>query len=275
MGPRTGPKVSIADLTGVAETLILPLAFRADESSRPDAILRDPKAVELTSRIDYDFERWVQVANHDRVTVLLRMREFDRGAEAFLNEHPDGIVTEIGCGLDTRFYRTDNGRAEWYELDLPHVMAVRSKLLDPNPRVHFIACSALDLRWLDAIPQERPHLFLAEGVLVFFTEEEVKRLICALRTRFPGAQLMLDAFTSFMIRISPLLHPTLRKKEVRLKWGLRDSRELEQWGEGIHLLSEWLYFDQPEPRLGPQRLFRWIPWLAQSAKILRYQLGDA
>jgi hypothetical protein len=80
-----------------------------------------------------------------------------------------------------------------------------------------------------------------------------------LRTRFTGGQLMFDAFTAFMVKTGPLLHPTLRKQDVRLRWGLRDNRELEQWCGGILLLSEWFYFDQHEPRLGAQRLLRWVP----------------
>jgi O-methyltransferase involved in polyketide biosynthesis len=109
------------------------------ESQRPDALVRDPKAVELVGQLDYDFSG-IQRLKNDSVNYLLRMREFDRLAWAFLEEHPDGVIVDLGCGLDTRFERVDNGRMEWYGLDLPEVIELRQALLDETPRSHFIGC---------------------------------------------------------------------------------------------------------------------------------------
>jgi O-methyltransferase involved in polyketide biosynthesis len=50
----TGMSVAV-DLTGVPETLLWTLYHRAEEARRPDAVLRDPLAVELVERIDYPF----------------------------------------------------------------------------------------------------------------------------------------------------------------------------------------------------------------------------
>ncbi len=44
---------------------------------------------------------------NEQVNYLLRMREFDRLARAFLAEHPDGVIVDLGCGLDTRFERIE------------------------------------------------------------------------------------------------------------------------------------------------------------------------
>ena len=46
---------AIRNLNAVARTLLIPLYIRALESRRPDALLRDPKALELVGRIDFDF----------------------------------------------------------------------------------------------------------------------------------------------------------------------------------------------------------------------------
>jgi O-methyltransferase involved in polyketide biosynthesis len=227
-------KIDVRNLKGVAETLLLPLIFRAAESQRSDAILRDPAAVETVNRLEYDPGR-VLKKSRDQVTVLMRMREFDRCARAFLNQHPDGVVIDIGCGLDTRFQRLDNGTFEWYGLDLPEVIALRRQLLDETPRSHFLACSALDFAWLDLIDtgQERAFLFLAEGVFMLLEGEQVRSLVCTLRNRFPGAELAFDAFTPFMVRMNPVLHPLLKKINVTMHWGLKDNRELETWAGGI------------------------------------------
>ena len=83
------PTHTILNLNAVSQTLLIPLYFRAMESQRPDALIRDPKAVELVGQLDYDFSS-IQRLKNDSVNYLLRMREFDRQARAFLAEHPDG-----------------------------------------------------------------------------------------------------------------------------------------------------------------------------------------
>ncbi len=168
------PAHTIRDLSAVSRSLLIPLYFRAMESQRSDALVRDPKAVELVGRLDVDFSG-VQRLKGEQVNYLLRMREFDRRARAFLAEHPAGTIVDLGCGLDTRCERIDNGQMAWCGLDLPEVIALRRELLDETPRSHFIGCSVLDFSWLDALGAQpgwrgqrgRPVLFLAEALLVY------------------------------------------------------------------------------------------------------------
>jgi O-methyltransferase involved in polyketide biosynthesis len=240
------------------------------ESQRPDALVRDPKAVELVGQLDYDFSG-VQRLKNEQVNFLLRMREFDRLAWAFLAEHPDGVIVDLGCGLDTRFERVDNGQVEWYGLDLPEVIKLRKELLEETPRSHFIGCSVLDFSWMDALSgQVGKHiLFLAEAMLVYLEEADVKRLVQALAERFPGAELVCEAYSPVVVRFHP--RPPV---VARPRWGLKDDRDVEAWAPGIRLLSQWYYFDQPEPRLGAFRLMRYIPFIARMVRIVHYRLGN-
>ena len=77
---------------------------------------------------------------HDEVAVLLRMTKFDSQVHDFLMRNPQAAVVHIGCGLDTRFERVDNGQVEWFDLDIPDVMALREKLIP-------IECAAITV-WL-------------------------------------------------------------------------------------------------------------------------------
>ena len=123
-------------LTGVPETLLIPLYHRAQETQRPDAMLKDDKAVEILGKPDFDPRRF-KLQQHDVIGLVCRVREFDRFACDFLIAHPDGVVVHIGCGLDTRFERVDNGRVEWFDLDLPEVIELRRKLIgEENGRYH-------------------------------------------------------------------------------------------------------------------------------------------
>jgi O-methyltransferase involved in polyketide biosynthesis len=266
-------------LSGVAETLLMTLYIRAMESQRPDALIKDEKAVALVTQMSYDFDRIRQIKmdDGDKVGVILRNREFDRYAQDFLARNPEAVVVHIGCGLDSRFERVDNGKVEWYDLDLPEVIEQRRKFIgDERQRYHLLTGSAFDSAWLDTVRGHRQcsFLFLAEGVLMYFEEAQVKSLVLMLRDHFPGAELVFDAFSPYLVRANNL-RMAISKFGVRYHWGLRRGQELEKWGDDIRLLDEWGYFDRPEPRLDHIRWMRHIPLLARVMRVYHFQLGKA
>ena len=180
------------------------------------------------------------------------------------------MIVDLGCGLDTRFERVDNGQAEWYGLDLPEVIELRRELLDETPRSHFIGCSVLDFSWMDSLSCQagKQLLFLAEAMLVYLEEADVKRLVQTLAERFPGADLACEVYSPVVVRFHP------RPPDMpQPRWGLKDDRDVEAWAPGIHLLSRWYYFDEPEPRLCSFRLMRYLPFIARMARIVHYRLG--
>ena len=159
-------------LSGVSETLLVTLYLRAMESQRPDALIRDEKAVALVRQMSYDFTRIRQIplSEANKLVIILRNREFDRYARDFLARHGSAVVVHIGCGLDSRFERVDNGQVEWYDLDFPHVIDLRRKFIgDEKERYHLLDCSVIDNAWMDTLSahRQRPFLFLAEGVFMY------------------------------------------------------------------------------------------------------------
>ncbi|WP_455207442.1 class I SAM-dependent methyltransferase [Kaarinaea lacus] len=269
------------DLSGVAETLLIPLYVRALESQRPDALLKDEKAVALVAQMDTAFSkiRRIKMDEQDKTALILRNREFDRSTRKFLDNNPEAVVIHIGCGLDARFERVDNGQVEWYDLDLPEVIELRRKLIsNEGARYHFLDCSVFDKTWLDSISVHRKQsfLFLAEGVFMYFEEAQIRSLVLLLRKRFPGAELIFDAFSPFLISANNLrLWISRSGINARYRWGLRRGRDLESWGEGIRLLDEWFPLDRPEPRMARIRWLRHIPLLAKVMGIFHYRLGEA
>ena len=274
------PKIKLQSENIVAETLLIPLYARALEARQPVPLIRDEAAAALVEQIDYDFAR-TRMHHHDQIFTLMRVREFDRRARDFLARHPQAVVIHIGCGLDTRFERVDNGQVTWYDLDLPEVIALRRQLIAEGERRRYLGCSVFDSSWLTAAGAQagRPTLFLAEGVFPYFEEAQVKGLFLTFLERFPGAELVCDAMTPLMVRANNLQLRFLRVG-ARLHWGLRRGRDPERWrdassaGAGIRLLDEWFYFDRPEPRLGAAQFMRYLRPLAKGTGIYHYQLGS-
>jgi O-methyltransferase involved in polyketide biosynthesis len=203
------------------------------------------------------------------------MRKFDSHVRDFLARNPDAIVLHIGCGLDTRFERVDNGRVEWFDLDVPHVIELRRKLIPvEDSRYHMLASSVFDDDWLDEVIRfkPRPFMFIAEGVLPYFEEAQVKGLFLKLKECFPGAELVCDAHTPFVIWADNI-HLALAKVKARLHWSIKTGTDPENWGEGIRLLDEWNYYDEDEENLKAFRWVRLFPALAKSSGIFHYRLG--
>lgn len=264
------------NLSGVSETLLITLYIRAMESQRPDALIKDERAEALVRQLDQETLRKTLALTDDfsRVAVILKGREFDRFAQDFLKRHPDAVVVHIGCGLDTRFERLDNGRVEWYDLDLPEVIELRRKLVGgEGARHHFLAGSVLDNEWLDYVSthKQRPFIFLAEGVFMYFKEAQVKALVLRLCEHFPGAELVFDAFSPIM-RWGHNIRVTRTRVGTYLHWALQHGQDLERWGDGIRLLDEQYPFQYPEPRIRRASKMRLFPFLATAVGVYHYQL---
>jgi O-methyltransferase involved in polyketide biosynthesis len=268
------PEKILHSLEGVSETLLMTLYARACESQRPDAMIKDDLAVAMVNQIACDFPR-LRMHRHDEIAVIMRMSRFDSHVRDFLTRNPHAVVIHIGCGLDTRFERVDDGYVEWFDLDLPDVIELRRKLIgSESNRYHTLATSVFDEGWLEEVSRHKPRplMFLAEGVFPYFEEAQIKSLFLKLRDHFPGSELVCDAHTPFVIWADNLQLAFARVK-ARLKWRLKHGKDVEGWGEGICLLDEWNYFEDDEPRLKAYRWVRLIPPLARSSGIFHYRLG--
>ncbi|OQB25928.1 MAG: Leucine carboxyl methyltransferase [Chloroflexi bacterium ADurb.Bin180] len=261
---------------GVAQTNLITLYARALESQRDDALLRDERAVELVQGIDYDWTR-IQLGEEDRVGLALRGLEMDRLCRDFMGRHPGGCAVHIGCGLDTRFWRVDDGQVLWYDLDLPQVIEGRRELIGgEQARYRMLASSVLDESWMHTLSCQQcgQVLFVAEGVLMYLQPQQVRWLVAMLARRFAGSELVCDAVTP-CYRFVNNVKLRLSHSKGRTHWAIKRPEELESWGEGIRLLESYYYLDQDEPRLADHRWLIRLPFLAHRTGIFHYRLGEA
>lgn len=265
--------MTFLNLEGVASTLFVPLACRAIESVRPDAILHDPRAVEVYSALGADRDFLLGMGKADMFVTVMRSRQFDKFAREFLVSNPGGLIVELGCGFDTRFDRLDNGQMFWIGVDLPEVIALRHKYLPDSDRCKTIPQSMLQLSWLDEVAGfKRAPIFLAEGVFPYFRSADIKPMLLAIMERFPGSELVFDAASPFISRHHNRTSSVLKRTGARILWDIKTPQELKKWG--LHPLHHWYYFDEPESRLGAFGWMRFIPFLAKSTGVFHYRLGN-
>lgn len=268
------PEKEKIQLKSEQETLLITLLAKADPKR---SVFYDPKAHEIVERVDYDFSE-LKMPYKTVILVGQRARKMDETVQDFLLENPDGVVLHPGCGLDSRFWRVDNGKVRWYDLDLPDAAKLRKKFFEPTDRYTLIASSVTNHEWMETIDAKgKAVLVVAEGLLMYIPGEEVKRLFLALQKKFPGYRIIADAFSTLAAK-SATRHTSLNKTGASLHWGVDDPKEVESWGKGIHLIEEWFFSKDPSVdqlslgyRLG-YRLAGLFEAANRAHRILYYQL---
>ncbi len=280
-----------AGIGDVASTSFITLYCHAFETLSVNPILSDPKSVEIMTALNKTFSRSGDTLVKALVTgaldrrlvvhIAIRAKKYDEYARDFLEKYPEGVIVNIGCGLDSRFLRVDNGKAIFYDLDLPEIIRIRKDFFEETERYHLIASSVLDGDWMAVVRQHRgPFLFMAEGVFMYLEARDVRLLVLKLQETFPGSELVCEVVNAFWLRppLKKILDYKLRKqvhlgKDATFRSGLSDGREMELWHTGLQFLDEWSYFDSDEKKLGWLKLFRHIGFIRKTQWTVHYRLN--
>lgn len=258
-------------LSGVRETLLVPLSARVLESRRADSAFRDPEAERIAGSLEADFavysQDWAAVE-----AVVGRTEILDRAVRGWVADHPGGAIVNLGAGLCTRFHRVDDGRVRWVDLDLPEVVALKRTLLAETDRYRLLAASVLDTDWMETIGPG-PWLFVAEGLLMYLSEAQVAALLRALGQRFPGAELWLEGVSPFLLRTLGRKLESIAATGARFDWGLSDPRELERLAPGLVVLGVEYPSEVHPERWRWMRIFRWVRPIHTAVKVVHVRLG--
>lgn len=185
----------------VQETLVIPLYGRKLCTELYPNLFRDERAVELISRLAYDFstlEKQSKSAMHRFGALETAMRQNDLAIEvqSYLKTHPNAAVVNLGCGLDMTTENCDNGTCHIFNVDMPDVISVRNRLLPEDGRVRNISCDLNDDAWMEKIASETDLadgiILIAAGVFYYFKTDEIKTLFQKMEARFSGGVLVFD-----------------------------------------------------------------------------------
>ncbi|MTD59140.1 SAM-dependent methyltransferase [Amycolatopsis sp. RM579] len=178
---------------GVGQTAILIARVRAQESRRPDRLFSDPYAERFLAAAGWGAEegtesavaaRWSRPTDHWDLLLraaIVRTR--------FLDDLVVGAgcrqVVQLGAGLDTRAFRLDwRPGTHLFEVDLPDMIEFKQEVLaGVEPRCErTVVATDLLADWDQALVEsgfrpEIPTVWVAEGLLMYFTAEQNDRLL--------------------------------------------------------------------------------------------------
>ena len=245
--PQAQTQPTRIELADVSETGVLTLFCRAIESLSPDPILKDERAVEIMRELAplmtssphalmRELSRGRPPGGQKMIVhIALRAQKYDQYVLDFLARNPDGVVVNLGCGFDTRFFRIDNGQVIFFDLDLPEVIEIKKHFIQEEERYQMISSSVLEYSWTVRIQEcKRPVLFLAEGLFMYLDGDNVKDLILTLQACFPGAELVCEVVNERWLKgaAGKMLRFKLEKEaklggDAGFQFGIPDGRALE------------------------------------------------
>ena len=210
-------------MDSVSKTLYIPLYGKA-LVSRKGILLNDPKAEEIWEKEGFALKgkaasKWLAYY------MAMRARVFDSWLEEKLQELPNAVVVHLGCGMDSRNCRVAHSGNSWYDIDFPDVIAHRSAHYEPKPGYTMVGSDVRDSGYLGRISGDTA-IVVMEGLSMYLTGEELKKLLADLTGRFGRVAILMDCYTEFAARASRYKNP-INSVGVTQVYGLDDPHLLE------------------------------------------------
>ena len=103
-------------------------------------------------------------------------------------------------------------------------MAVREKLLPESGMISQIAMSAMDDWGSKIAEQDVPALVIIEGLTMYLSEADVKRIFAVISKRFPKAAVLVEI-------MNPAVAKRFKEKSIegsraKFTWGIKDGKAL-------------------------------------------------
>ena len=223
-------------INGNAETMLQSFYARAQYSKSKNHKFYDVKAVELVDKIDYDFSAAARDSAMGK-GVIARTIVFDELVKNFIEKNPDCTVVNIACGLDTRFYRVDNGKITWYNLDLPETIAIRNQIFQESGRVSTIGISALDSAWAKEVKVRGKMLFIIDGLSMYLTAEENGQILKIIKDNFDNAYVLMECLAKVWVN-KERVEKSIQRTGSKFIFGADHFEELGNMTTGYHKIKD-------------------------------------
>ena len=168
----------------VSDTARWVAAYRARESERSDALFKDVLAAGFAGAQGKRIARRAWLVNGNGWPIVTRTKLIDDQVSAALSEGAD-CVLNLAAGFDTRPYRLSLPAAcTWIEVDLPHVMDEKERVLATSVAQCQLRRERIDLAdvaqraaLLDQVAREfKRVLVISEGLLPYLDDATVSQV---------------------------------------------------------------------------------------------------
>lgn len=224
------------ELYNVSKTMFIPLYGKAEISKR-NIFLKDIKAEEIVSKIDFDFKSLKQ-SKWLSLYMSVRSLMIDELCNDYLDNNDDVTVIHLGCGLDSRCLRVNQKYSIWYDIDYEEVIKLRNEYYDEDDKYKMICSSVSDLSWINKIDKHQNILIVMEGLTMYLNADEIKSLIDGIENNFSNVHLIFDAYTKKAVRYSKYKNP-VNKFGAKIKYGIDKYEEFLLLNDNLRFVNSY------------------------------------
>lgn len=231
-------------LTSVEETLFVPMRGRVYTSINYPEILNDKKALEIAKKLPKSYMNMERESQYTLMASGIRSMNIDKYIGEFLKKNPYGTIINVGCGMETTFYRNDNGKATWYEIDLEEVTSLRKKVFDDNQRDKILTYSMFDYNWINEVKKSNgPYLIVASGVFYYFEKEKIIEFLKKAK-ELENVEVVFDTVSKFGMKQIRKYMKQLGKEDALMYFYVENENDLlKQIGYDTKLLDNHDYYE--------------------------------
>lgn len=179
----------------VGEDIVHSVWIRTVLAQRYSKLFSDNETIRLSEKLGAQHKAInAQYNTYAKAVMMERIVGMDERVRQFIMRYADGVVVNVGAGLDTMFSRVDNGRIKWYNVDLPERIELRRKYLASRDREQNIDKSIFDYTWIDRIrkSQNQAVLFVCCDIMKYFDKNRLREFLNEIWMKFPGAEVVFD-----------------------------------------------------------------------------------
>lgn len=228
-------------LKDVEETALIPLAIKAEETSRKKPRIVDYKAQEIIETLGVDVSKYNAFFSHEGVVARVIM--YERELKSLIKKYPDAVCINLGCGFDEKFSHVDNGKITWYDVDLPDQIALRRKVYKDQKRCVMLNGNALESDWTKNIPKDKMVIVVMEGVLEYFSKEQVTKCLKMLADSFKEGYLLAELIPPFAAN-NTKINDSVKHTKAKFGWGTKTGKEYTEVEPRMKLISEHSYNEE-------------------------------
>ncbi|MBR2465965.1 MAG: class I SAM-dependent methyltransferase [Clostridia bacterium] len=165
----------------------------------------------------------------------IRSAVFDEWVKQKISNASNAVIIHIGCGMDSRVIRVGAKNHKWYDVDLSEVIEERKRYYAETANYQMLAADVRDCKWLTNVKESKTAVVVMEGVSMYLTAKEMRRLTDSLCAHFENLSLLVDCYTSFAAKISKRRNP-INDVGVTEVYGIDDPQAYQ--GEKLAFTKE-------------------------------------
>lgn len=180
-------------------------------------------------------------------------------------------MVNIACGLDTRFYRMDNGKITWYNLDLPETIAVRDSVYGETGRVSTIGCSCFDPAWPSQVTKRGKMLLSLRSLTMYTSREQVGQMLQIICNNFDNAYVIMECLCPKFVNKEGV-EKSIQSTGAVFTWGANSFEELGDIADGFRKVKNDNILRGMLTLSPIYKLVIWMPFVKKMAqKILVFE----